>query len=133
MTLLHSPSKFLAAFGIAAGTVLAVPALAQEQQAPAASESSAPSYSDQQLQAFAVAFLEVDKVKRDYTQRLQNAGSEDAQKTIQSEASQEMKKAVEGTDGISLDQYNQIIQSAQTDPDLAGKLNNVIGQAAKTQ
>lgn len=42
-----------------------------------------------------------------------------------------MEKAVNDTNGISVDEYNQIIQSAQTDEALAQKLNGMIGQASQ--
>lgn len=44
-----------------------------------------------------------------------------------------MEQAVEKTDGISVDEYNQIIQSAQTDEALAQKLNGMIGETAKAR
>jgi len=130
---IHSRAM-LAAVGLAVGAAFASPAMAQndtqqtEQKAQTEQTTPAQSYDDATLESFAVAFLEVDKVKREYTPKLQQATSEEEQKQIQTEAGQKMVQAVEGTAGISVEEYNQIIQSAQADPELAQRLNNIIQQ-----
>jgi len=75
-----------------------------------------------------VALAEVERIKQEYSQRLQTAGSEAEQQQIQNEAGQKMLQAVEGK-GISVDEYNQIIQTAQTDPALAERLSKAMGQS----
>ena len=125
-------SKTLAAVAaLCAGIAFAPNALAQgsEQPATPAPAIEAPAVPDEKLNSFAVAFLEVEKIKQEYTQRLQQAGSEAEQQQIQNEAGQKMLQAVEATEGITVDEYNQIIQSAQADPDLAQRLSNAIGAA----
>jgi hypothetical protein len=125
-------SKTLAAVAaLCAGIAFAPNVLAQgsEQPATPAPAIEAPAVPDEKLNSFAVAFLEVEKIKQEYTQRLQQAGSEAEQQQIQNEAGQKMLQAVEATEGITVDEYNQIIQSAQADPDLAQRLSNAIGAA----
>ena len=148
-------TTLLAATALVAGTALALPAFAQNasptapdaaqttpqpQTNPQAGESAQPSvqapeaasnYPDTKLKSFAVAFLQVDKVTKEYLPRLKQASSEDEQKKIRSEASGEMVKAVEGASDISVEEYNSIAKSAQTDPKLANKLTGYIREAAK--
>ena len=72
-------------------------------------------------------------MKEQYTERFRQAPSDDEKQKVQVEATQQMEQAVDQTDGISVDEYNQIIQTAQTDEALAQKLNGMIGEAAKSQ
>lgn len=135
----------LAATLFVAGSGLASPSFAQDD-APAkpdaapATESAQPSvqapeaasaYPDAKLKSFAVAFLQVDKVTQKYLPRLKQASSKDEQQKIRHEASGEMVKAVEGSSDISVEEYNSIAKSAQTDPQLANKLTGYIREAAK--
>lgn len=124
----------LAAIGLTVGAAFAAPAMAQNdtQQTEQKAQQTAPaqSYDDAKLQSFAVAFLEVDKVKREFAPKLQQAKSEEEQKQIQTEAGQKMVQAVENAEGISVNEYNEIIQSAQADPELAQRLNEIIQKEA---
>ncbi|WEX07053.1 DUF4168 domain-containing protein [Chelativorans sp. AA-79] len=132
----NSSRNLLAAACLSAGVVVAAPALAQEPpqpSAPAANQPSepaaeAPAVSEEKLQSFVVAFAEVEKIKQEYSQRLQGAGSEGEQQQIQNEAGQKMLQAVQDK-GISVDEYNQIIRAAQTDPALAERVTEAMGQA----
>ena len=87
-------------------------------------------YSDETLRSFAVAFLQVDAINREFTPRLQEATTPEEQQQIQEEASQEMVNAVESSDGISVQEYTSIMQAAQADPELAQKLTEYIGEAS---
>lgn len=98
----------------------------EQMQPPAQAD-----YTEETLQSFAVAFLQVDEINRNYTPRLQEAGSPEEQQQIQQEASQEMVTAVENTDGISVQEYTSIMQAAQVDPDLAQRLTQYIGAASQ--
>ena len=104
----------------------ATPAPQAEQQAPA-------DFSDDTLRSFAVAFLETEKISQEYRPQLQEAQQAQDQakmQEIQSQASQKMVDAVEGTDGISVQEYTSVMQAAQTDPDLAQKVSDYIGEAS---
>lgn len=125
------------ALGLAAAPFSALPALAQT--APAAPETAVPlpapteaaPVDEQKLQSFVVAFLEVNKVGQEYQPRLQAAAADQAEQAkIQEEASQKMVEAVEGTNGITVEEYSTILSSAQTDPQLAGQINEMIRQSA---
>lgn len=126
---IHAPAM-LAAIGLALGTALTVPATAQEDTQQAEQGTQAQAFDDSKLQSFAVAFLAVDKIRREYAPKVKQATSKDEQKQIQTEAGQKMVGAVQDAEGISVDEYNEIIQSAQADPDLAQRLNDIIQKKA---
>lgn len=116
---------------LSATAALAPHALAQDAAEPAQPAIETPDVDAEKLQSFAVAFVEVERIKQEYTQRLQQAGSDTEQQQIQNEAGERMLQAVENTDGISVNEYNQIIRSAQADPELAQRLSDAIGQASE--
>ena len=147
MVFANSSKTLFAAACLSAGVAFAAPAFAQDAAQPSAPAAEPPTaqptapaveptapagtaadVSDEKLQSFAVAFAEVEKIKQEYSQRLQAAGSETEQQQIQTEAGQKMLQAVESTEGMSVDEYNQIIESAQADPSLAERLTKIIGQ-----
>lgn len=98
--------------------------IAQAQQAqptqtqPDASGTSAP-ISDQKIEAFAVAYLQVDKVRQEYSTKIGATTDEAAKAKLQNEASQEMVKAVETAPNMSVEEYTTILKAAQSDPALA--------------
>ena len=117
------------AFGLGASLGVAAAqetAPAPEMEAPAA----APSVDDDKLKSFAVAFLEVTKVTQEYQPQIAAAGTPEDQQRLQQEAGERMVEAVNEADGITVDEYNMIIQAAQTDPELAQKINGHITEAA---
>lgn len=97
-------------------------------QAPAA---SAATIDDAKLQSFAVAFLQVNEIARQYQPQLESAATEEDRQKIQQEAGQKMVEAVEASEGITVDEYNQIIQAAQADPELAQRINGHLTGAAQ--
>ncbi len=127
------------AFAIATGAALGT-AGAQDAPAPAptpqmeAPTQAAPAMDDGKLKSFAVAFLEVTKVTESYKPQIEAAsGNAEDQQRLQQEAGEKMVEAVNSAEGISVDEYNMIIQAAQTDPDLAQKINGHITEAAGAQ
>lgn len=131
MILRKTPRTLAATLGIALGAALVSPVFAQDAAPATPPAAQSQTFDDRKLEAFTVAFLAVSDVKDQYTQRFREAPSEDEKQKIQTEASQKMEQAVSQTDGISVDEYNKIIESAQTDEALAQKLNGMIGQAAQ--
>jgi hypothetical protein len=105
----------------------AAPTPSPEAQSPAA---AAPEVDDTKLKSFAVAFLEVSEVTQQYQPQIAAAGSVEAQQKLQQEAGQKMVEAVSGSEGITVDEYNMIIQAAQADPELAQRINGHITEAA---
>jgi hypothetical protein len=109
-----------AVLGVAA-MLSAPPASAQNQPAPEA-QPAAPSVniSDQKLDAAAKAIQSVTKVRQSYQQKIEAAAPADKPR-LANEGNDALKKAV--TDqGLSVDEYNQILTLAQNDPTIRAKL-----------
>jgi len=104
-------------------------AAAQDTQPPAATEAPATNFDDAKLQSFVVAFLQVNEINRTYLPQMQEADSTEEQQQIQQQATQEMITAVENAEGINVDEFNAINESAQANPELASQLNQMIQQA----
>lgn len=119
-------SSFAATF---AAVMLLSPltAVGQTQAPPAAAAPAAKTaVSDQQITQAAVAMRKVMSIRQVYSQRLNQAKPEDRSR-IAAEGQTAMKQAV--TDqGLSVDQYNTILQLAQNDPDMRAKLISRIPQ-----
>lgn len=105
----------------------------QQQETEAAPAPGAVNMDDAKLRSFVVAFLEVNKVAQTYKPQLQAAENEEDQQRIQAEASRGMTQAVESTQGISVEEYNAIITTAQTNPEVAEQINTLIREAAEPE
>ena len=83
-------------------------------------------YSDSKLQSFADAVLAVNAIVEQWRPQIQAAPSEsDAEKMAQ-QANEEMRAAVAGTEGITVEEYQEIAQAAQADPQLMARIDQVI-------
>jgi hypothetical protein len=105
----------------------------QQQETEAAPAPGEVNLDDAKLRSFVVAFLEVNKVAQTYKPQLQAAENEEDQQRIQAEASRGMTQAVESTQGISVEEYNAIITTAQTNPEVAEQINTLIREAAEPE
>jgi hypothetical protein len=94
---------------------------AQPPQAqPPQAQSPAPTISDQKLNAAAAAMGQVTNVRQSYERKIADAPPADKER-ITDEANGALEKAV--TDqGLSVDEYNSIIRTAQNDPTVRQKL-----------
>ena len=82
--------------------------------------SPSPTISDQKLDAAAAAIGQLTIIRQSYEQKIAEAPPSDKQR-IADEANNALKKAV--TDqGLSVDEYNTIVQTAQNDPTFRQKL-----------
>jgi di/tripeptidase len=96
------------------------PAAAQAQPPTPQARPSTSNISDQKLDQTAAAIQNVQRVRADYQQKLSAAAPNDQNK-IMSEANAALEKAV--TDqGLSVDEYQSIIQVAQNDPNVHQRL-----------
>lgn len=130
MTVKLLAAASLTAIGLAFGAIGAKAqeaAPAPQMEAPAAAPAG--NVDEAKLKSFAVAFLEVAKVNQVYQPQIEAAQPDDQQR-LQQEAGQKMIEAVNASDDITVDEYNQIIQAAQTDPELAQRINGHITEAA---
>ena len=105
--------------GLLAGTSNAM----AQQSSPNATEDQgkkAQNISEDKLNAVASALVDISRVRHDYEQRLAGASPDD-RKRIADEGNIALEKAV--TDkGLSVKEYDEIIEVAQNDPDFREKL-----------
>jgi len=67
------------------------------------------------------ALRRVTEIKQTYSQRLGGAKTEDEQQTLRKQATEEAVKAI-SDQGLTVDQYNQVIRQAQANPGLRERL-----------
>lgn len=82
---------------------------------------AAPQVTDQQLETYAVAALEVYKINETYQPKINEAPTREDQKVLYDEATQAMTDAIRDS-GMSVEQYNQLTTMVQSNPDLSAKL-----------
>lgn len=83
-------------------------------------------YSDAKLDAFVTAALAVDDLVKTWAPRIDNADSQEKADQLRTQANTELIDAVEGTDGISLDEYRQIVRDAGQDADLSARIQKIV-------
>ncbi|EJJ28384.1 DUF4168 domain-containing protein [Rhizobium sp. CF142] len=96
-------------------------------QGQAGDNGAAAPVSDQKIEAFAVAYLQVDKVRKEYSAKIGATKDEAAKQKLQEEAKKQMVDTVEASNDISVEEYSSILTAAQSDPALAKKVLEKIG------
>ena len=89
--------------------------------------------SDQKIEAFAVAYLQVDKVRKEYSAKIGATKDEASKQKLQEEAKKQMVDTVEASKDISVEEYSSILTAAQSDPALAKKVLEKIGTPPPAQ
>lgn len=119
------PISNLKAFAVtlAAAAALGLGSAAQAQEGGSAG-TFADQVDEQQLEAFVVARAEVQEIQQEYTSRLQSAEDDQRAAELQSEAQEKMVTAVED-EGLSVQEFNQIAEAAQNDPEVQEKLQQL--------
>jgi Domain of unknown function (DUF4168) len=74
--------------------------------------------------------LAVNAVVEQWRPQIQAAPSEADKQQMAEQANQEMRAAVAGTEGITVEEYQAIAQAAQTDPQLMARIDQVINEKA---
>jgi predicted ATPase with chaperone activity len=91
-----------------------------QTQIPPQGQSPSSTISDQKLSAAAAAMGQVTTIRQSYEQRIAQAPSSDKER-LTDEANDALQKAV--TDqGLSVHEYNTILQTAQNDPAIRQQL-----------
>jgi hypothetical protein len=118
-------TRSTAAVLLITGGLLGIPAANAQVQppAPGASDKSA-SIPDQKLDAAAAAIERVAILKQDYQQRIAAAAPADKERVL-NEAVGALKKAV-NDQGLSVEEYDSILEVAQNDPDVREKIRQRI-------
>jgi outer membrane murein-binding lipoprotein Lpp len=87
--------------------------------------ASAEEYSDAKLQSFASAVIAVNSVVEQWRPQIEAASSDAERQQMAAQANQEMQAAVEGVEGMSVEEYQAIAQAAQGDAQLMARLDQV--------
>lgn len=75
------------------------------------------SVSENDVESFARAYLQVMAIQQDFGPKLQNASSQEEAKSLQTEAQEAMASAIE-TEGMTTDEFEALGQSLNTDEEL---------------
>jgi predicted TIM-barrel fold metal-dependent hydrolase len=114
-----------AAVLLIAGGLLGIPAANAQVQSPApGTADKSASIPDQKLDAAAAAIEKVAVLKQDYQQRIAAAAPADKERVL-NEAVGALKKAV-NDQGLSVEEYDSILEVAQNDPDVREKIRQRI-------
>ncbi|NKL99039.1 MULTISPECIES: DUF4168 domain-containing protein [Rhizobium] len=103
------------------------PAQAQPPMQAQPGNGATAAVSDQKIEAFAVAYLQVDKVRQEYSAKIGATKDEAAKQQLQEEAKKQMVDTVQASPDISVEEYSSILTAAQSDPALAKKVLEKIG------
>ena len=113
----------LAAAALSVAGLLLLPVANAQMNPPQAhpqAQSASPAISDAKLNAAAAAIRQVSSIQQSYQRKIEAAPSDKQRLTI--ESNDAMAKAV--TDqGLSVDEYNSIISTAQNDPAVREQLS----------
>lgn len=107
---------------------IASAAFVQAQTAPPPAAQPGKNYTDTDLKSFAVAVLEVNRIKQAYLPKFQSAATPKEQMDVQNKATVEMEKAV-SKQGMTVDKYQEILAHAQNNPEVADKVNALIKES----
>jgi|SRR3954452_4707540 len=117
----------------AANAQMSTPQVRPEQQSPQAqppqAQSPSPTISDEKLNAAAAAIGRVTSIRQSYEPKIAAAPPANKQHMTE-EANDAMKKAV-ADQGLSVDEYNSIIRTAQNDPSVRQKLTQRIPHSSQ--
>ncbi|NEZ03838.1 DUF4168 domain-containing protein [Wenzhouxiangella sp. XN201] len=112
-------------FTVTVALLFGMAAMAQQGQQQAQPETI--DVSDQQLEQFAEAQVEIASIQQDFSARLQEVDDPEKANELQLEANEEMTAAVEEA-GLDVESFNQIAMSIQNDPELQQKLTEMLQQ-----
>jgi hypothetical protein len=98
----------------------------QPQNQPATPPAN---FSQQQIEAFAGAAMEVQRVQTELDVKAQEAGNPEEVARLQQEAQADASQAVEAS-GLSVDEYVAIAQAANEDPQLYATIVDLMQQRA---
>ena len=122
--------RVLAAAGLAAAFVLttaaAAPVAAGEQPSGEATQVQAAQYSDSKLRSFAVAALDVREVIADWRPKIEQAEDKAAAEELRRQANGELVAAIEDAEGISVQEYQQIVKDVRSDKKLYERLQGIV-------
>jgi len=82
---------------------------------------------DEKMKQFVDVHKEVESVRQEYRQKIQNAGDQKKASELNRKANDKMVKAVEKSP-ISIDEYNKLVSLIPRDPGLKQKFDKYMGR-----
>lgn len=120
--------------GIAGAMLLAGAGLAdvraQETQQPPMQPQMPAELSQEQIETFADAALEVQRVQREFDSQVQSAENPEQIEQLQQQAQDQARQAIEQK-GLSVDEYTAILQAANEDPQLYAMIVETMQQRSQ--
>jgi Domain of unknown function (DUF4168) len=113
-----------ASFMLAASLAVLSPALAQQ------SPNKGTATEEPQLRSFAKAYVEVQKIREFYEPQLGNTQNPQKANEIEREARSKITDAIV-KEGLTLDSYGQIVQTANADETLRKRIIELINEEQK--
>jgi hypothetical protein len=128
-----APALRAGALSLAVAPLALAPAagLAQQTQSQGQAQAEAPApqdFSDEQLQAFADAMVDVQQIVREAQPKIEAAKGEQAKQDLRRTAGEDMVEAVQDS-GLSVDTYNAIARTARDNPELARRITDMVEQS----
>ncbi len=106
--------------------LLGIDALGIAQRSPSAQAASAqPNVGDDELRAFVRAYVETQKIRREYEPPLEKTTDPDKSRSIHNEANEELKKTL-AKENLTVAQYNRIFSQVNNDAQLREKALKLI-------
>lgn len=79
-------------------------------------------YTESELDAFVTAAITVESLAERWIPRIKDAKSQDAAAELRSQANVQVQQAINGIEGMSVDQYTAINEAARQDQQLAERI-----------
>lgn len=117
--------KTLTLIATAATFAFATSLAAQEMQQQPPAPPQTVEVSDQQLEQFADAQIQITEIQQDFAGRLQEVDDPEQAHELQVQANEEMTEAVEEI-GLSVQDFNEIAMAIQNDPELQQRLTALL-------
>lgn len=99
-------------------------------QAPALTQDAAPPVDEKKVKKFVAAYTDVQEVRQDYSEKLQNVQDPEKAKNLQEKAHAKMDNAVEDN-GLSVDEYRELAQQINENPALLTMVQEELMKAAQ--
>jgi len=106
-------------------------ASAQAPDAPAIEpQQQASSYSDAELKSFALAAINVVRIRNLYLPQLESAQTPEQEQEVRKAATDEMVQAIE-SEGVTVDQYTEISKQVRESSEIAKRVQEHLRDATK--
>lgn len=121
----------LAILSISAAGLCAAPLVmaeaAPQTTSPATATTTQAQIPDEQVEKFVTAYVEVQKINREYSEQLQSTEVPEKATELQQEAQSKMQEAVADS-GLTIPEYQQIATRAGQDQDLRTRIQQKMSE-----